>query len=81
MDYTEEEAQRMLLQNKLDKANERIEELEDTIRWVKEVVKRDLLTNNRCLKEENVSAPVEILINTWIKFDKNLLQLLKGANK
>ena len=28
-DYTEEEAEKMVLQNKLDKANKRIEELED----------------------------------------------------
>lgn len=77
MDYTEEEAQRILLQNKLDKANERIEELEDNIRWVKELIQRDILTNKRCLYEKNLSAPVEILLDTWIKYDRKLLKGLE----
>ena len=31
-DYTEEKAEKMILQNKLDKANEKIEELETLIK-------------------------------------------------
>ena len=77
MDYTEEEAQRILLQNKLDKANERIEELEDAIRWAKEIIKKDLLINNRCLKEMELPNLMITMLNTWIKYDKSLLQLLK----
>lgn len=77
MDYTEEEAQRMLLQNKLDKANERIEELEDTIRWAKERIRRDLITNKRCLNEMNLPSHLRRMLNTWIKYDNELLQLFK----
>ena len=75
--YSEEEAERMLLQNKLDKANERIEILEDIIENAREVITRDLMVNKRCIYEENLSAPVEILLNTWIKYDNTLLDLLK----
>ena len=38
-DYTEEEAEKMVLQNKLDKANERIEELEDKNKSAIEFIK------------------------------------------
>ena len=78
-DYSEEEAQRTVLQNKLDKANERIEELEDTIRWCKELISKDLRTNERCLKEEEVLPFIKPMLKTWIKYDKELLSLLKGA--
>ena len=77
-DYSEEEAQRTVLQNKLDKANERIEELEDTIRWCKELISKDLRTNERCLKEEEVLPFIKPMLKTWIKYDKELLSLLKG---
>ena len=78
-DYSEEEAQRMTLQSKLDKANERIEELEDAIRWCKELISKDLKTNERCLKEEEVLPFIKPMLKTWIKYDKELLNLLKGA--
>lgn len=77
MDYTEEEAQRILLQNKLDKANERIEILEDTIKNIKEAIKRDLQINKRCLKEDNLFPSTETMLNLWINYDKKLLGLLK----
>lgn len=78
-DYSEEEAKRMVLQNKLDKANERIEELEDAIRWCKELIDKDLKTNERCLKEEEVLPFIKPMLKTWIKYDKELLSLLKEA--
>lgn len=76
-DYSEEEAEIMLLKNKLDKANERIEILEDIIENAKEVITRDLQVNKRCLYEENLSSPLKILLDTWIKYDNKLLDLLK----
>lgn len=76
-DYSEEEAEEMLLKNKLDKANERIEVLEDIIKNAREVIIRDLQVNKRCLYEEDLSSPLEILLNTWVKYDNTLLDLLK----
>ena len=38
-DYTEEEAEKMVLQNKLDRANERIEELEERNKTAIEFIK------------------------------------------
>lgn len=78
-DYSEEEAERMILQNKLDKANERIEELEDTIRWCKELINQDLRANEKFLKEMELPKYLISMINTCIKYDKELLSLLKGA--
>lgn len=40
-DYSEEEALRIVLENKLDKANERIEELEDIIKTAIKILKGD----------------------------------------
>ena len=76
-DYSEEEAERMVLQDKLDKANERIATLEDNIKFAKEFITKDLQTNKRCLKEENLHPFSETLINLWIKYDKKLLEILK----
>ena len=76
-DYTEEEAEKMILQNKLDKANERIEELEDNIKNIKEIIKRDIQINKRCIKENNIHPYVESLLNMWINYDKKLLVLSK----
>lgn len=73
----EENDTEMLLRSRLDKANEKIEELEDTIKSLKETIIKDLQVNKRCLYENNLSAPVEILLNNWVKYDNELLELLK----
>ena len=41
-DYTEEEAEKMVLQNQLNNANERIEELESLIQQVIKILSGDL---------------------------------------
>ena len=41
-DYTEEEAEKMVLQNQLNNANERIEELESLIQQVIKILNGDL---------------------------------------
>ena len=76
-DYSEEEAEVMVLKNKLDKVNERIEVLEDIIENIKEVITRDLQINKRCLYEQNLPTPLEIMLNNWVKYDNKLLDLLK----
>ena len=75
-DYSEEEAERMVLQNKLDKANERIEELEDIINQIKLKINNDLNINKRCLKEEPYYF-VKRLIEIWNNYNKEMLELLK----
>ena len=76
-DYTEEEAEKMVLQNKLDKANERIEELEDNINTAVDFIKKDLIVNERWKKEESTPI-IRRIIDTLIKYDNCLLQALKS---
>lgn len=76
-DYTEEEAEKIVLQNKLDKANERIEELEDSINTAVDFIKKDLIVNERWRKEESTPI-IRRIIDTLIKYDNCLLQALKS---
>ena len=73
----EENDTEIMLRSRIDKANERIEILEDIIENAREVITRDLMVNKRCLYEENLSSPLETMLNTWIKYDNTLLDLLK----
>lgn len=76
-DYTEEEAEKMILQNKLDKANEIIEELEDNINTAIDLIKKDLIVNERWKKEESTPI-IRRIIDTLIKYDNCLLKALKS---
>lgn len=76
-DYTEDEAEKIVLQNKLDKANERIEELEDNINTAVDFIKKDLIINERWKKEESTPI-IRRIIDTLIKYDNCLLQALKS---
>lgn len=76
-EYTEEEAEKMVLQNKLDQANERIEELEDNINTAVDFIKKDLIVNERWKKEETTPI-IRRIIDTLIKYDNCLLQALKS---
>ena len=67
-DYSEEEAEIMILKNKLDKANERIEVLENTIKYIK--------VNKRCLQEQTTDD-MKMIMKLWLKYDNKLLDLLK----
>lgn len=49
-DYTEEEAEKMVLQSKLDKANERIEELEDKINTARKLIDDFIKLNLRVIE-------------------------------
>ena len=65
------------MKNKLDKANEKIEILEDIIENTREVITRDLMVNKRCRYEQNLPTPLETMLDTWIRYDNTLLNLLK----
>ena len=75
-DYTEEEAEKMILQNKLDKANERIEELEVVINETRLKIEHDIKINKRSLQEEIKDADFKRLLNLWVKYDNELLEIL-----
>ena len=75
-DYTEEEAEKMVLQNKLDKANERIEELEVVINETRLKIEHDIKINKRSLQEEIKDADFKRLLNLWVKYDNELLEIL-----
>ena len=75
-DYTEEEAEKMILQNKLDKANARIEELEVAINETRLKIEHDIKINKRSLQEEIKDADFKRLLNLWVKYDNELLEIL-----
>ena len=73
----EEDSEIIILQNKLDKAKERIEELEDNINIAIDFIKKDLIVNERWKKEESTPI-IRRVIDTLIKYDNCLLQALKS---
>ena len=82
-DYTEEEAEKMILQSKLDKLQEENEELKQDIKILKTHIatttiriELDKKINERCLKEET-KASIRKMIELEIKYDEELLKLLK----
>ena len=75
-DYSEEEAEIMILKNKLDKANERIEVLENTIKYIKVFITNDIKVNKRCLQEQTTDD-MKMIMKLWLKYDNKLLDLLK----
>lgn len=76
-DYTEEEAEKMVLQNKLDKANERIEELEDRIKTTKKLIKDFIKLNLQVVeKPKEYSSAMVNLYKTELETYKKLEKLL-----
>lgn len=76
-DYTEEEAEKMLLQNKLDKANERIEELEDRINTAKNLIKDFIKLNLQVVaKPKDYSSAMVNLYKTELGTYRKLEKLL-----
>lgn len=71
----EENDTEILLRSRLDKANERIEELEDIIKSLKNKINKDIEINNICL-EENTDYFVKQLIAIWTNYNKELLEIL-----
>ena len=76
-DYTEEEAEKIVLQNKLDKANERIEELEDRINTAKKLIKDFIKLNLQVMeKPKEYSSAMVNLYTTELGTYKKLEKLL-----
>lgn len=73
----EENEVEISLRSRIDKANEKIEVLEDTIKNIKEKISKDLEVNERCLKEDNLSPSAQTMLRIWVNYDKELLKLIK----
>lgn len=73
----DEDDEMTVLRNKLSRANERIEELEDKINTAIGFIQKDLIVNRKWQEEEK--SPLIIrLTETLIKFDNCLLEALKS---
>lgn len=72
-DYTEAEAREILLETKLNNANDKIEELTTTIKYVRKKIEHDIAVNERCL-EEKTDIDFMRLLNLWIEYDRGLLE-------
>ena len=73
----DEDSEITVLQNKLDKANERIEELEENINTAIDLIKKDLIVNERWKKEEPTPI-IKRIVETLIKYDNCILRALKS---
>ena len=69
----EEDSEVVELRNEVDKLKQKLEEKEDTIKFIKEKLEYDIKVNERCL-EEPADTDFRRLLKLWIKFDKELLE-------
>lgn len=69
----EEDSEVVELRNEVDKLKQKLEEKEDTIKFIKEKLEHDIKVNERCL-EEPTDTDFRRLLTLWIKFDKELLE-------
>ena len=69
----EEDSEVVELRNEVDKLKQKLEEKEDTIKFIKEKLEHDIKLNERCL-EEPTDTDFKRLLTLWIKFDKELLE-------
>lgn len=70
----EEDSEVVELRNEVDKLKQKLEEKEDTIKFIKEKLEYDIKVNERCLEEEIKAVDFKRLLSMWIKFDKELLE-------
>ena len=75
-DYSEEEAMRMVLHNKIDNLKEENEDLKDIIKTIKEKVKSDREINKQC-SEKTTGHNFTNVIKLWDKFDKEILEIME----
>lgn len=76
-DYTEEEAEKMILQNKLDKANEIIEELEDKINAARKLINDFIQLNLQVTEKAGDYSPAMVkLYRIELKSYRKLEKLL-----
>lgn len=76
-DFSEEEAQIIKLENKIENLEQKIEDYKDIIRNVIFKIQYDIKINERCLKEET-EYNIKKLLQSWIDFDKELIQELQS---
>ena len=69
----EEDSEIVKLRNEVDKLKQKLEEKEDTIKFIKEKLEHDIKVKERCL-EEPTDTDFRRLLTLWIKFDKELLE-------
>lgn len=69
----EEDNEVVILKNKLDELEQKLEIEKDKIKTIKEKLKNDIKVNQRCLEEEIKDTDFKRLLTVWIKFDKELL--------
>lgn len=69
----EEDSEVVELRNEVDKLKQKLEEKEDTIKFIKEKLEHDIKVNERCL-EEPTDTDFRRLLSMCIKFDKELLE-------
>ena len=70
----EEDSEIVKLRNEVDKLKQKLEEKEDTIKFIKEKLEHDIKVNERCLEEEIKDVDFKRLLSMRIKFDKELLE-------
>lgn len=70
----EEDSEVIKLRNEVDKLKQKLEDKEDTIKFIKEKLEHDIKLNERCLEEEIKDVDFKRLLSMWIKFDKELLE-------
>lgn len=69
----EEDCEVVELRNEVDKLKQKLEEKEDTIKFIKEKLEHNIKVNERCL-EEPTDTDFRRLLTLWVKFDKELLE-------
>ena len=79
-DYTEEEARRIILQDKIDNLNEIIEQYEWMTKELKNEIEKDIKINKRCFVEKP-DHYVERTLKLWSDYDKNLLEIINDYKK
>lgn len=70
----EEDSEVVELRNEVGKLKEKLKNKEDTIKFIKEIIKHDIKVNERCLEEETSVKIVEIL-RLQVKYDNELLEI------
>lgn len=44
-------------------------------------IEEDIKVNERCLQEKDADVYIRSLLNLWIKFDEELLEIIRRLNK
>lgn len=69
----DEDSEVVELRSERDELKQKLEDKDDTIKFIKEKLEHDIKVNERCLKEPT-DTDFRRLLTLWIKFDKELLE-------